>query len=162
MKRNIENIQKVLDLIEANPSCWDQSKWHCGTSHCFAGHAQIMLTGKENIDTVRRDARIFFGMSKAEADYYFAGNRTIDELKTAADEDLYNPAGYDRDGYDRAGYDRDGFDQDGFDWDGYDRDGYDRDGYDRAGYDRDGFDQDGFDWDGFDQDGFDSENNPKP
>jgi hypothetical protein len=129
---NRENYRKVLDQIEAHPETWNQSFWHCGTTHCFAGWAQI-LSGKPADDgTVRRDARIYLDLSLIEADYLFAPQRTLDDLRDGYNRDGYNRAGLDRDGYNRAGYNRDG----------YNRDGLDRDGLDRAGYDRDGLDID--------------------
>lgn len=98
---NKENYKKVLDLIEANPECWKQTSWHCRTQHCFAGHAQILSGKMANDDTVRRDARIFLDLSKPEADYFFAGERTLEDFR----------AGYDRAGYKSAGYDRDQLDK---------------------------------------------------
>jgi hypothetical protein len=188
--KNLENIKEVLDFIEANPSCWGQKDWHCGSKHCFAGHAQIRLTGKEDVSTVRRDARIFFGFTKREADYYFAASRTLDELRTALLDfygndgygiDGYNREGYGMDGYDRYGYDRkgynrdgyvrygydiegygrDGYDRMGYNLNGYDRRGYNRFGYDRYGYDRGGYNREGYDRDGYDEDGLDINNKPK-
>lgn len=35
-------LDLVLGTIEANPQHWDQRNWHCGTSHCFAGTAQLL------------------------------------------------------------------------------------------------------------------------
>jgi len=174
--KNLTNIKLVLDKIEANPSCWNQEDWYCGSSHCFAGLAQIELTGAENENTVRRDARIFFGFTKHETDYYFSGTRTLGELKTAL-EDWYDRDGYNRDGYNRGGYDRDGYDSDGYDRHWYDRDGYDCHGYNRHGYDLDGYnrggynrggynrhgrDRHGYDRHGYDLDGFDINNNQRP
>ena len=152
--KNLENIKEVLHFIEANPSCWGQKDWHCGSKHCFAGHAQIRLTGKEDVATVRRDARIFFGFTKREADYYFAPSRTLDELGTAL-LDFYGNDGYGMDGYDRYGYGRDGYGMDGYGRNGYDRDGYGRDGYNREGYDRDGYNREGYDRDNYNREGYD-------
>lgn len=42
MTVNVELLQKTLDTIKANPQHWDQTKWHCGTSHCFAGLAELI------------------------------------------------------------------------------------------------------------------------
>jgi len=131
---NIENFKLVLAKIESDPNCWDQSNWHCGTKHCFAGWAQI-LSGKEpNVHTVRTDAREFLDIDKPYADYLFDPDRTINDLKDIASGG-YNCAGYDRDGYDRTGYDRAG----------YNRYGYNRYGYNRNRYNRDGYDSDGLD-----------------
>lgn len=35
----------TLDWIKANPGHWDQMYWHCGTSHCFAGVAEMLGAG---------------------------------------------------------------------------------------------------------------------
>ena len=69
---NKENFQKVLDQITAHPETWDQTDWHCGTTHCFAGWAQLLSGQPENVETVRRDARMFLDLSYAEADFLFA------------------------------------------------------------------------------------------
>ena len=100
---NIERHNAIIAKIEANPQCWDQTTWHCGTAHCYAGHAQIESGVKPNVDTVRHDARIWLNLSRAEADYLFEGDRSLAELKAG-------PAGYDSDGYNCAGYDADGLD----------------------------------------------------
>ena len=34
-------LKTIVDRIKADPSCWDQEHWHCETSHCIAGHAQL-------------------------------------------------------------------------------------------------------------------------
>lgn len=140
---NKENFRKVLDHIKADPACWKQDKWHCGTQHCFAGWAQLLAGNKASDLTVRRDARIFLDLTMAEANHLFSSNSTIEDFEDAL---------YDRDGYDRYGYDRYG----------YDRDGYGRDGYDRDRYDRNGYDRDGYDCDGYDCDRLDSSNKPRP
>lgn len=38
-------LNKVLKAIKENPEYHDQSMWHCGTSHCFAGTAQLIARG---------------------------------------------------------------------------------------------------------------------
>jgi hypothetical protein len=158
---NLANWKLVIDQIKANPSCWKQSSWHCGTSHCFGGWAQILSGKPADENTVRRDARVFLEISRTDADYYFSGDRIIEDFEwpltdEAKDNDGYDRAGYNRDGYDRAGYDRAGYDRAG-----YDRAGYDCAGYDRAGYDCDGYDCDGYSRDGYDSDGLDANNKPK-
>ena len=149
--KNIENCKLVLQKIKENPDQWNQGDWHCGTSHCFAGWAQILAGKEANDGTARRDARIFLGLNRHEADYYFSAYRTLDDLETVV-EDGYNRAGYDCDCYNRAGYNRAG----------YDCDGYNRDGYNRAGYDCAGYNRAGYDCDGYDRDGLDCNNNPRP
>jgi hypothetical protein len=133
---NRANIQKVIDVIEAVPSCWNQAKWHCGTQHCFAGHAQILSGKTANDTTVRQDARVFLDLDLATANWAFSSNRTLEDFKTLLVEDDYDCDGYARDGYNRDGYARDGYNCDGYNRDGHDRDGYALDGYDRDGLDR--------------------------
>lgn len=92
---NKENFQKVLTTIKENPSCWRQEKWHCGSSHCFAGWAQILSGKAANDDTARKDARKFLGLTIKEADCLFQSCRTIEDFEKAVDD------GYDRDGLDK-------------------------------------------------------------
>jgi hypothetical protein len=137
-----DNLRAVLAKIEAHPETWYQASWHCDTTHCFGGWAQI-LSGCEQTERaaqVRRDARRWLGLTRYEADLLFAGQNTLQRIRELVEQFTSPGAGYDRDGYDRAGYNRDGYDRAGYDRDGYDRAGYDRDGYDRDGYDEDGLD----------------------
>lgn len=78
---NRENYKLVLDKIESDPNCWDQSEWHCGSKHCFAGWAQI-LSGKEpDAGTVHRDAVDFLDVSFWDAQYLFHGRRTLEDFR---------------------------------------------------------------------------------
>ncbi len=141
---NVENFRRVLEHIKAHPEDWDQSVWHCGTTRCFAGHAQIMSGKPADHTTARRDARAWLDLSSAEANYFFAKWLALIDFERAVD---FGEDGYCSDGYDRSGYDRDG----------YNRAGYSRDGYDRAGYSRSGYDRHGYD-----SEGLDRNNNPRP
>jgi hypothetical protein len=133
-----ENLLAVMAHIEANPECHKQNSWHCGTSHCFGGWAQIMSGKNANDLTVRRDARVFLGLTFIEANDLFCAYNSRADLREMVDNMV--SAGYNRDGYNRDGYNRDGYDRAGYDRAGYDRAGYDRAGLDRAGLDRDGLD----------------------
>lgn len=141
IKFNKENYKLVLDKIISDPEHWNQRSYHCGTSHCFAGWAQIISGKAINIKTTRQDARIFLGLTKSEADFLFSSHRNLEDFK------YFLNSGYDLDGYDRDGYDRNGYDRNGYDRDDYDRDGYNRNGYNRYDYDDDNLDEN---------------NNPKP
>ena len=44
---------KILARIEANPACFDMRNWHCGTTHCRAGHA-IDLAGEAGYELERK------------------------------------------------------------------------------------------------------------
>jgi hypothetical protein len=144
---NRENFQKVLDKIESDPSCWKQDTWHCGTKHCFAGWAQVLSGKPVSNATVRRDARIFLGLTYTEANYLFSPYRKMQDFRDFLAGETYNRDGYNRDGYNR---------------DGYNHDGYNRAGYNRAGYNRDGYNHDGYDRDGYDRDGLNASNEPRP
>ncbi len=117
---NKENFQAVLDRIKANPCSWDQSKWHCGTTHCFAGHAQIMAGKPIDDATVRRDARMYLGLKQCDASVLFRSDATIEDF-----EEFLRTEGYDEQGFDCAGYNREGYGIQGFHRDGYDTDGLD-------------------------------------
>ena len=39
---NAVHLQATLDAVLANPKHWRQGSWHCGTSHCFAGFAEMI------------------------------------------------------------------------------------------------------------------------
>jgi len=46
MKPNKRLLKKILKKIEADRKCWDQQTWHCGTTHCFAGHVSLEVLPK--------------------------------------------------------------------------------------------------------------------
>jgi hypothetical protein len=98
---NKERFKQVLDQIQQHPETWKQDTWHCGTTHCFAGWAQILSGCEANTDTARRDARIWLDLSIAEADWLFSPMSTMENFV----EMLENRAGYNRAGYDRDGLD---------------------------------------------------------
>ena len=112
----VENLKAVLHQIETHPETWKQSSWHCGTSHCFAGWAQIMA-GKPALDsTVRVDARKWLGLTAYEMNDISDSWNDIDRIRALVADYIspdYNRAGYNCDGYDRDGWDRDGWDFDG-------------------------------------------------
>lgn len=142
-------LATAVNHILAHPETWDQRHWHCNSTHCIAGHCELLGTGKQSSEAGRVSRRLL-GISARDANWLFAGDRSLQEIygyakvwlegvdEAGYNRDGYNRAGYDRAGYSRDGYDRDGYDRAGYNHAGYDRDGYSRDGYDRAGYDRAG------------------------
>lgn len=42
---NIELLDKAIKIIQEHPENWNQETWHCGTSHCLAGHIRLLLEG---------------------------------------------------------------------------------------------------------------------
>ena len=133
---NYERLAKIVKHIKKHPETWDQQNWHCGTTHCVAGHAQINAGHVADRSTVRQDARRFLELSYVDAQYLFSCDRTLTDFERIL---CY------RDGFGRDGFSRDGFGRAGFSRDGFSRDGFSRDGFDRDGFGRDGFDRDGFD-----------------
>jgi hypothetical protein len=139
-------LKTVVNLILADPKCWLQTSWHCGTQHCVGGWIQLKGGRPEKDMAVIGDVQELLEISKNDAHWLCARNRTLGQIHCFAENFSVN--GYDRDGYDRDGYARDGYDRDGYARDGYDRNGYDRNGYDRDGYARDGYARDGYARDG--------------
>lgn len=42
---NQKLLKKIVAYIKANPEHWNQGSWHCGTSHCVAGFAELDAVG---------------------------------------------------------------------------------------------------------------------
>lgn len=38
---NVQRLQDIIDYIKRHPEEWEQGLWHCGTTHCIAGFAQV-------------------------------------------------------------------------------------------------------------------------
>ena len=101
-------LRAIVDRIKADPSCWDQSDWHCGTAHCIAGHAQLdALSADRREEFLRRyhrtnlaqlsswlgdtfgcvSARPFkagkdwLGLTFAEANHLFRPKTTLEEIE---------------------------------------------------------------------------------
>ena len=138
MPVNTELLKRVVNHIIEHPETWDQRRWHCGTSHCVAGHCQIMAGKPPTDEGAADDAREALGLDWDDAAWLFAPERTLPEIHGFAKAVLAGEAGYNHADYDRDGYNRDGYNRLGYDRRGYDRAGYDRDGYNRLGYDRNG------------------------
>jgi hypothetical protein len=119
-------LETILSRIEADPSVWNQDSWHCGTSHCIAGHAQIDAGLSPDNVTAAVDGAQWLGLSPAVANWAFSQDRTLEELGSLRDYYLsgeYDPEGFDKDGFDEYGFDRIGYDESGLDAAGFDQDG---------------------------------------
>jgi hypothetical protein len=100
-------LATILSRIDADPSCWDQFTWHCGTSHCLAGHAQIDSGRSQSGTRAAAEGAHWLGMSPAVARWAFSSSRTLTELRSLLDYDVgsaRDPAGFDSDGFDSNGY----------------------------------------------------------
>lgn len=97
MAVNVELLQKTLDTIKANPQHWNQRHWHCGTSHCFAGFAELLANGlpvETSLDEIERlkitrklgmstpiEAERLLGITDEDGDVLFYGHNTLKELE---------------------------------------------------------------------------------
>jgi len=131
MTLNKRLLAAVVNQIITYPETHNQDEYHCGTSHCVAGWAQVLGHGPmlKYPTNIWDDAVGLLGLSQDDAHYLFSSQRRISEIRIRASE-LITGDVYDRDehGRDRHGYDLDEYDQYGRDRDGLDRNGRDRDG----------------------------------
>ena len=95
-------LATAVNRILAHPETWDQRHWHCGTTHCVAGHCQIIGLGHEN-ESAGSEARELLGISASDANWLFDARRTLPEIHGFAAALLDGDAGYDRAGYNRDG-----------------------------------------------------------
>ena len=78
---NVANFKKVLDYIEAHPEEWDQGLCHCGATHCFLGHAQILSGNKPSSLNVVKDAMQWLNITEEEFNYLFCSERTLADFR---------------------------------------------------------------------------------
>jgi len=70
---NAELAYRVLDHIDAHPESWDQKRWWCGTSGCFAGWT-VELSGE------KIDGRNHVRVGSGEFDVVHVGERAAQLL----------------------------------------------------------------------------------
>jgi hypothetical protein len=151
---NKELFRETINTIIDFPQNWDQDSWHttydqdpipsnsinpsdsplngewCGSTHCFAGWAQILTAPEETFQPAVHDqddrasevAAEALGISDSFANWLFNSDRTF--------EDLYKTAqGVIAGTIDVNGKDKDGYYVNGFDEEYEDRDGRDINDY---------------------------------
>lgn len=69
MSVNKELLQLTLNTIKENPQHWNQQSWHCGTTHCFAGFAEL-LAKHIPIDTEEQILIDKYNLGKNVLDYF--------------------------------------------------------------------------------------------
>lgn len=84
MAVNVGLLQKTLNAIKANPQHWNQVVWHCGTSHCFAGFAELIHQGLP-IDTDEDELRDIPGFFSPHSEWNTSAHAT--ELLGISDDD---------------------------------------------------------------------------
>lgn len=97
---NKELLVDTLATIKANPQYWDQTQWHCGTTHCFAGFVELLYmdlpitinsTILKNDDRFYKDyytdwktpsnARELLGLTNNQSDALFHPTNTLEDLE---------------------------------------------------------------------------------
>lgn len=88
---NKKLLQLTLDTTKANPQHWDQGNWHCSTTHCFAGIAEL-LDKQQSLNTyideydidgcdVAEYAMKALGLTIYQADSLFSPVNTLEDLE---------------------------------------------------------------------------------
>lgn len=98
-KERGQRIKRTMSLLLANKQHWAQHDYHsdCGTSHCFAGFAQILARGlnpvkKCSLAGADAEARVWLGLNSREEDAMFDGDNTLDALKRLSKEFAAGPS----------------------------------------------------------------------
>ena len=79
-------LRIVVNQILAHPETWDQTRWHCGTTHCVGGWCQVLgeaeLEGSLVVNGVSavREVRDLLGISDDAALWLTACDRTLREI----------------------------------------------------------------------------------
>jgi len=106
MTLNKQLLADVVNHIITHPETHNQERYHCGTSHCFAGLTQVLAHGP--MDQYPYDVM-------EDAYYLFASERTVSEIHRRVSQLIteYACGDYDKRGYDDSGYDQYGRDRNG-------------------------------------------------
>lgn len=94
---NFPLLDKALQFIAEHPQHWDQTMWHCGTSHCLAGIIHCFTLNVDPATTemsqddywnesngenaVRNRAQEALRITDAEADKLFYYKNSEEDLK---------------------------------------------------------------------------------
>ncbi len=106
-----QRLAQTINAIIANPASWNQVHWHsnCGTSHCFAGHADLLAGNRPPDPSEYEDERDYcyaledwhdnasiraekwLGLGRQEANYLFSAERNFGELYNFAQSEVMEP-----------------------------------------------------------------------
>jgi len=67
MPINKELLRETLQTIKDNPQHWDQTQWHCGSSHCFAGFVECKIRGIEIAKELDEDQVLGWSVADEES-----------------------------------------------------------------------------------------------
>ena len=90
LKLNHKLLKQTMNQIIEHPETWEQDTWHCGTTHCFAGWAELIhYYGGQNLDPddyypnrgiTSHRAREALGIGKVVADELFHSDNNLHDL----------------------------------------------------------------------------------
>lgn len=92
---NQANLEATLAAIEANPDHWNQTAWHCGTSHCFAGFAEMLRLQMNPTDEMPKGhgclvdslaTRDWLELTRSQWEWACSPMNTLDELRRVVKE----------------------------------------------------------------------------
>jgi hypothetical protein len=96
---NKDLLRETLAYIEVHPEEWDQTKWICDTTACFAGracllsgdrpHGSVYEDGERGIvsfgtnswGAIRHRAEELLGLTWIESERLFSMSNTLDDLR---------------------------------------------------------------------------------
>jgi hypothetical protein len=81
LRPHAARLNLVLKTIQKNPQCYDQRSWHCGTTHCFMGWAQVLAGKEANSDTVNADATKWLRLTNDEFQVLADGGNSLKRIK---------------------------------------------------------------------------------
>lgn len=82
LSKNAALAYKTLDHIKAHPEEWDQTMWHCKTTHCFGGLVEIFVTGEDmDRESTWDVAAEALGITVVEAAMLFDSENTLMDLE---------------------------------------------------------------------------------
>jgi hypothetical protein len=106
---HLPRLNAILKAIEKTPDKWDQNHWHCGTTSCIAGWAQVASGVRACSTSTARDAMAWLDLTLVEANWLFNHQRTLEDfLYVGAGNPVFNEDGYDRHGFNAKGFNANG------------------------------------------------------
>ena len=89
--KNAALAYKALDYIRTHPKEWNQSVWHCETTHCFAGLVELFTTGEDESSALTWDvAEEALGIDGVESRLLFNPENKLPDLVEHV-EDIFGP-----------------------------------------------------------------------
>ena len=81
-----EMIKKIANEVLSRPGSLHQSDWHCGTSHCIAGHCTLVSEDARKIEEQSNTETAGYAMLPNYANFFYVGNdEALTMLQSKAD-----------------------------------------------------------------------------